>query len=319
MKWESSMTNGKFIARSALVMFGLCATTSLAQAGDPESCKTVRISDGGWTDNTAINGLLVTVLKGLGYQPKVDLLAMPIALEGLKNNDLDIWLDNWMPSQTAEVTPYLDEKTIESVAINLDGAGYGPVVPQYVADAGVKDIKDLGQHTDKFDGKFYGIEPGNDGNRIVQAKLDDPANNLDGWELVESSEQGMLAQVERSMKAGEWVAFLAWTPHPVMGKLDLHYLSGFEADGFGSATVHTLTRANYTAGCPNVGALLKNLKFSLDMEGDIMEAILAGEDGEEAAAKWLKASPASLAGWLQDVTTFDGQNGLTAVESSLGL
>lgn len=313
------MKNFKFIARSALAMLGLFATSSLAQAGDPESCKIVRISDGGWTDNTAINGLLVTVLKGLGYHPKVDLLAMPIALEGLRNNDLDIWLDNWMPSQTAEVTPYLNEKTIESVAINLDGAGYGPVVPKYVADAGVKDLKDLGQHTDKFEGKFYGIEPGNDGNRIVQAKLDDPANSLGGWELVESSEQGMLAQVERSMKDGAWVAFLAWTPHPVMGKLDLHYLSGFEADGFGSATVHTLTRANYTADCPNVGALLKNLKFSLDMEGDIMEAILAGEDGEEAAANWLKASPASLAGWLKGVTTFDGQDGLIAVESSLGL
>lgn len=312
------MLNAKTAGGLVLSVFVLAIAGQPAMASEPDACRAVRIADGGWTDNAAINGLLTTVLKGLDYRPTVDLLAMPIILEGLKNNDLDIWLDNWMPSQTAEVVPYLDEKAIESVAVNLDGAGYGPVVLGDAAAAGVKDLGDLAKFTEAFNGKFYGIEPGNDGNRIVQEKLDDPANGLGAWELVESSEQGMLAQVEKAIKNKEWIAFLAWTPHPVMGKLDLHYLSGFEADGFGSATVHTLTRAGYVTQCPNVGKLLANLKFSLDMEGAIMEAILAGEDGEEAAMNWLKENPESLSGWLDGVTTFGGDAGLPAVKSSLG-
>jgi glycine betaine/proline transport system substrate-binding protein len=93
------------------------------------------------------------------------------------------------------------------------------VVPNYVAQAGVKDLKDLGSQADKFDSKIYGIEPGNDGNRILQSKIDDPANNLSNWQLVESSEQGMLAQAEKEMAKQKWIAFLAWTPHPVMGRL----------------------------------------------------------------------------------------------------
>ena len=65
----------------------------------------------------------------------------------------------------------------------------------------------------------------------MQSKIDDPSTGLSGWNLVESSEQGMLVEAQKKMQKKDWVAFLAWTPHPVMGEMDLHYLTGFEADG----------------------------------------------------------------------------------------
>lgn len=292
---------------------------SSAQAAEPESCQTVRIADVGWSDNTAQNGLFKTVLKGLGYKSEDQVLALPVIMESLKNKDLDIFLDNWMPSNSANVQPYLDEKSLDMLDANLTGAGYGPVVPKYVADAGVKDVKDLAANADKFDKKFYGIEPGNDGNKIVQAKIDDPANGLQGWELVESSEQGMLAQAEKSMKKQEWIAFLGWAPHPVMGQMELVYLTGFESDGFGDAQIKTLTRPGYSAECANVGKLLANLKFTLPMESTIMDAIGGGAEGEKASADWLKANPGVLDSWLAGVSTTDGKEGLPAVKASLGL
>ncbi len=42
----------------------------------------------------------------------------------------------------------------------------------------MKSLADLGANKDKFDGKIYGIEAGNDGNRIIQSMIDDPKNNL---------------------------------------------------------------------------------------------------------------------------------------------
>ncbi len=305
----------KILLASALVAVSAAAV----QAAEPESCKTVRMADVGWTDNTAQNGLFKTVLKGLGYKTEDQVLALPVIMESLKNKDLDLFLDNWMPSNSANVQPYLDEKSLDMLGANLSGAGYGPVVPDYVAAAGVKDVKDLAANADKFDKKFYGIEPGNDGNKIVQAKIDDPANNLKGWELVESSEQGMLAQAQKSMKNQEWIAFLGWTPHPVMGKMGLVYLTGFENDGFGDAQIKTLTRSGYSAECPNVGKLLSNLKFDLAQESAIMEAIDGGAEGEKASADWLKANPGVLDAWLAGVTTVDGQDGGAAVKKSLGL
>ena len=72
--------------------------------------------------------------------------------------------------------------------------------PTYVAEAGVKTLTDIGKFKDKFDGKIYGIEAGNDGNRIILDMISKPESNLEGFELVESSEAGMLTQAEQSMK-----------------------------------------------------------------------------------------------------------------------
>jgi glycine betaine/proline transport system substrate-binding protein len=297
----------------------LAVSAAAAQAAEPDSCKAPHLADVGWTDNTAQNGLFNTVLKGLGYEAKIDVLTLPVILESLKNNQLDFFLDNWMPSNATNLKPYVDAKQIESLKPDLKGAGYGPVVPDYVAAAGVKDIKDLGPNGDKFDHKFYGIEAGNDGNKIVQAKIDDPSNGLKDWQLVESSEQGMLVQAQKLMAKKEFVVFLGWAPHPVMGKMPLVYLTGFEKDGFGDAQVNPLTRVGYSAECPNMGKLLSNLEFTLAMESSVMEDIGNNVDGDTAGAKWLKANPDVLAKWLDGVTTADGQDGLAAVKKSLGL
>jgi glycine betaine/proline transport system substrate-binding protein len=310
----------RFAALCASIAFSSLAIiqTQAASAADAPECKQIRLADGGWTDNTAQNALASTVLRSMGYDAKSEILAVPVIMQSLENKDVDLWLDNWMPSQTAETKPFLDKGTVADLGVNLEGAGYGPVVPTYVADQGVKDLKDLSKFADKFDSKFYGIEAGNDGNRIVQAKIDDPSTGLSGWNLVESSEQGMLVEAQKKMQKKDWVAFLAWTPHPVMGQMDLHYLTGFEADGFGPATIHTLARADYAQQCPNAAKFFQNLRFTLDMEGAVMEQILAGKDADAAAAEWLKANPEAAMPWLDGVTTFDGQPADAAVKAALG-
>jgi glycine betaine/proline transport system substrate-binding protein len=145
---------------------------------------------------------------------------------------------------------------------------------------------------------------------------------LGGFELVESSEQGMLAQVKRAAQRDEGVVFLGWEPHPMNANIDMAYLSGgdevFGAD-YGGATVHTNTRAGYVEECPNVGRLLRNLEFSLEMENEIMGAILdEGQDPREAARAWLTENPEVLDAWLEGVTTRDGGDALAAVKSELG-
>lgn len=101
---------------------------------------------------------------------------------------------------------------------------------------------------------------------------------------------------------------------------DLTYLSGGEDFFGGEGIVQTLSRKGYAAECPNVAKLLKNQKFSLTMENQIMGAILdEGQDPDVAVAAWLKATPAVLDGWLEGVTTKDGGDGLAAVKTALGL
>lgn len=306
---------------SGLVL-GLALAAGAAQAADPASCQKVRFSDVGWTDITATTALTKTVLKGLGYEPSDELLSVPVTYVSMKNKNIDVFLGNWMPSMAGDAKPYFDDKSVESLRANLEGAKYTLAVPDYVAEGGVKDFADLAKNADKFGDKIYGIEPGNDGNRLVQSMIDKDAFGLKAWQLVESSEQGMLSQVDRAIRRKEWIVFLGWAPHPMNKNFALQYLTGgddYFGPNFGGATVYTNVRAGYVGECPNVGKLLQNLAFSLDMEAAVMEAIGNGDDRDKAATAYLKANPDVLTAWLAGVTTFDGKDGLAAVKASLGL
>lgn len=293
-------------------------TSGVAFAGDSESCKVVRLSDVGWTDIQATTGVASVLLTALGYEPQVIQLSVPVTYASLKNKDLDVFLGNWMPSMTTDIKDYTAEGSVETISQNLEGAGYGIVVPTYVAEGGVKTLTDLGKFKDKFDGKIYGIEAGNDGNRIILDMISKPENNLGGFELVESSEAGMLTQAEQAMKDNQWIAFLGWTPHPVMGEMKITYLDGMGDSGFGAATVHTNVRKGYLQECPNVGKFISNLKFDLSMENTMMDAILKGGNANDVAKDWLKANPDAATKWLDGVTTFDGGDAAAAVKTALG-
>jgi glycine betaine/proline transport system substrate-binding protein len=293
-----------------------------AQAADPESCQTVRFSDVGWTDITATTAATSVVLQGLGYEPEVEILSVPVTYASLKNKDMDVFLGNWMPTMEADIKPYLEDGSVENVGVNLEGAKYTLAVPTYLAQQGLKDYADINKFRDQLGAKIYGIEPGNDGNRLILKMIDENAFGLEGFELVESSEQGMLAQVARAAQGEEPIVFLGWEPHPMNANFDLTYLSGGDevfGPNYGGATVHTNVRAGYLQECPNVGQLLKNLRFTLPMENEIMGAILdGGQDPEAAASGWLKEHPELLETWLEGVTTFEGEPGLPAVTEHLG-
>jgi glycine betaine/proline transport system substrate-binding protein len=294
-----------------------------ASAADPESCRTVRFSDVGWTDITSTTAATAEVLEGLAYQPEVELLSVPVTYTSLKNQDIDVFLGNWMPTMEADVRPYLEDGSVESIGVNLEGAKYTLAVPSYLAEQGLEDFADIAEFRDQLDGQMYGIEPGNDGNRLILQMIEEDAFGLEGFELVESSEQGMLAQVARATRGEDPIVFLGWEPHPMNANFELTYLSGGDdwfGPDFGGATVYTNVRAGYLDECPNVGQLLQNLTFTLELENQIMGAILDdGQAPEEAASSWLKDHPDVLETWLDGVTTFDGKPGLPAVKESLGI
>lgn len=310
----------KWLALGGLVS---CLGIGSAQAADPESCGIVRFSDVGWTDITATTALTSVVLEGLGYEPEAEILSVPVTYAAMENSDIDIFLGNWMPTMEADIRPYLDKGTVESIGANLEGAKYTLAVPTYLAEQGLTDFANIVEFIDVLDGEIYGIEPGNDGNRLIQDMIDQNAFGLEGFEVVESSEQGMLSQVARAGRDESPIVFLGWEPHPMNANFELTYLAGgddFFGPDFGGATVHTNIRAGYTAECPNVGALLANLTFTLAMENEVMAAILDdSEDPNDAATAWLKANPATLDGWLAGVTTLSGEDGMPAVSAHLGL
>lgn len=298
----------------------LCsALLTLPFVASANQCDTVRFSDVGWTDITATTAVASVVLEGLGYNTKTQVLSVPVTYKSLENNDIDVFLGNWMPTMEADIKPYRERGTVETLVTNLEGAKYTLAVPQYVYDAGVKSFADINKFADKFDHKIYGIEPGNDGNRLIQNMIDQNAFGLKGFEVVESSEAGMLSQVKRKIRRDKWVVFLGWEPHPMNANFDLAYLEGgddFFGPNLGGAVVATNVRQGYAKECPNVGQFLKNLTFTLQAENEIMAAILDdGKQPQVAAGNWIKKNPQALNRWLKGVTTLTGQSPQAAISA----
>lgn len=301
--------------------FGLTLTIGASHAAEPESCRTVRFSDVGWTDITSTTAVASALLEALGYTPQTQLLSIPVTYQSMKNKDIDVYLGDWQPSMEADRKPFLEDKSIEVFGPNLTGAKYTFAVPKYVAEAGVKNFADLQKFADKFGRKIYGIEPGNNGNRMIVDMINKGDFGLKDWELIESSEQGMLTQVEKAINSKEWIVFLGWAPHPMNSRYQIDYLSGGDAyfgPNYGGADIYTNLRAGYAAECPNAAKFATNLRFTLEMENEIMNSILnEGKDPKVAATDWLKAHPGAVKPWLEGVTTFDGKPAADAVDSAL--
>ncbi|WP_298912363.1 choline ABC transporter substrate-binding protein [uncultured Roseobacter sp.] len=298
------------------------AFVALAGAAGAQ-CTEVTFSDVGWTDITATTAATTVVLDALGYETDIKVLSVPVTYTSMAQGDVDVFLGNWMPTMEGDIAPYREAGTVDTVRENLEGAKYTLAVNKAATDLGIKDFSDIAKHSDALDGQIYGIEPGNDGNRLIQSMIDADAFGLSGFEVKESSEQGMLAQVERLSKKDEPIVFLGWEPHPMNANFEMGYLTGgddFFGPDLGGATVYTNTRAGYSAECPNVGKLLGNLKFTLAMENEIMGAILNdGTEPSDAAKAWLSSNPDAFMAWLDGVTTVDGGDSVAAVKSALGL
>ncbi|WEX75679.1 choline ABC transporter substrate-binding protein [Sinorhizobium numidicum] len=296
--------------------------TEAARAADDDTCKVIRMSDPGWTDITATNAVASLLLDALGYEADIKTLSVPIGYESMKNKEIDVFLGNWMPAQKAFIEDLKKADAVEIVNRNLEGAKFTLAVPSYVTKRGIKDFADLQKHGDEFEHKIYGIEAGAPANASIQKMIDANDFGLGEWELVESSEQAMLSQVDRAAKDEAPIVFLAWAPHPMNDRFEISYLSGGDAyfgPNYGGAEVYTLARSGWTKMCPNAAAFFRKLSFDIGMENALMGKILEGEDAKEAATAWLKEHPQSLDNWLTGITTFDGGPGLDSVKASLGL
>lgn len=310
------------IALLTATALALPALTALpAMAGDPSACATVRLSDPGWTDITATNGIASAVLSGLGYEARILTLSVPVGYEALKKGDTDVFLGNWMPAQQKFRDDLDASGRTEELVRNLSGARFTLAVTDAAKDLGVRDFADLDAHRDAFQGRIYGIEPGAPANQTIQKMIEADRFGLGDWQLVESSEQGMLAQVRRNDAAGTPSVFLAWAPHPMNVRLAITYLSGGDAEfgpDFGGATVHTIARRDWIAQCPNAARLFRQMTFTVDQENLLMGRILDdGMDATDAAREWIAAHPETAATWLDGVVTLDGEPGLDAVLASV--
>lgn len=310
------MKRGNRSLKFLLVGLGLAVACNGASAAEAASCETVRFGMMAWTDLAATTAVARTLFEDLGYKTSDSTASQPIIFGAMRDNRLDAFLGYWSPSADSIVEPFrskaqvkvLDEPSLADGQMTL-------AVPTWLAERGLRTFQDIHKFKKELGGKIYGIDPGTDINRRLQAAIDAKRFDLEGFKLVESSEAGMLSAVARAENRKEAIVLVGWKPHPMNIHFNLTYLTG--SDGLmgadeGKATVWTVVRGDYAQQCPNAARLLSNIRFNSAQEAQMMERILNREDPMKVARDFLKANPALVNDWLAGVTRFNGDTATIA-------
>lgn len=272
-----------------------------------------------WPEAVVKTHVVSEVLEALGYETTMQSLSVPLVLKGVSTGDLDVFVETWLPSMESMVAPYVDDGSVTMSARNLEGTLYRAAVPTYVYEAGVTSLADLAEHAEAFGGRYYGIEPGNDGNEIMRRAIEADTYGLSGWQLVESSEQGMLQMVERATQRGEWIVFSGWQPHWMNSAFDMAYLDDPEDIWGGEGFVATVANTRFLEENPNLARLLSQFSVTLEDQGDWIDQYgRQNRDPEEVAVAWLGENLSAVQGWAEGVTTAAGEPAEGALEAAFG-
>lgn len=307
-------TKFSYLLIVSLIFVFLLGGGFVAQAKNPK----VRFGYINWPGVTVKTQVAKTLLETMGYDVEATQLQVPATYKALSTGDLDVFLGGWIPTMLTYLEPYFEEETIEKLEINLNETVYRNAVPKYVWDAGVRSLADLDkpEYRDKFDlngdgqPEFYGIEPGNEGNKIIIDAIDNDTYGLGDWDFVASSTAGMLSQVRKAAKNEDWIVFLGWKPHWMNIEWDLKYLKDPERiwPEPGKEVVWTLSRVGLDEDMPEVYQFLKQFKVTPAWQSNwIYEYTYEENPPEEIAETWIKNHLDAVDLWVYGVETVDGE------------
>ncbi|WP_016854605.1 ABC transporter substrate-binding protein [Halomonas smyrnensis] len=285
--------------RTGLLVASL-SVAGLAQADE------IRFATPPWPGATVKTEVASQLLERLGYETSVKEASTAIILEGLVGDDIDVDMALWRPSQGAMLDPRLESGELVELVHNIQGARFKLAVPGHVWDAGVHSMTDLAEHAERFDHSFYGIEPGNVGNEIMQDAIDEDVYGLGDWRVVASSVTGMLSQLEANNNDDRWTAFLGWEPHWMNVVYDVHYLEDPEGLWGGASTVSTVASAAFIERAPNVATFLEQMVVPIEVQNAWVHEFSREERPlDDVARDWLDANPDLVGEWLEGVSSAD--------------
>ncbi|TKG94651.1 glycine betaine ABC transporter substrate-binding protein [Puteibacter caeruleilacunae] len=259
---------------------------------DAEAKKEVTIAMVNWLECIADTHLAKVVLEEKGY--KVNLINANVApvFAAVAKGNADLFMEVWKP---VTHKPYLDRfgDKLENVGIVYTEGKIGLVVPQYVP---INSLAELNTIKDKVQGKIVGIDPGAGMMKLTQKAIED--YELD-YELMASSEAGMLASLKRAYDKKEFIVFTGWKPHTKFTKYDLKILEDPKKIYGNAETIEIIATKGWSAKNPELATFFKNFKMTDEKLGSLMIAIEANPGKEdEAARKWYHENKAFVDAWF---------------------
>ncbi|KGR92260.1 glycine/betaine ABC transporter [Ureibacillus massiliensis 4400831 = CIP 108448 = CCUG 49529] len=187
-----------------------------------------------------------------------------------------------------------------SISLLLAGCGNDESAQQNVQEDEKPSLSEALDYT------ITGVEPGAGLTQLTKDTLE-AYDNLEGWELEESSTVGMLAALDDAIKNEEPIIISGWSPHWKFAAYDLKFLEDPKGAFGGVENIQTIARKGLEEDMPNAYKILDTFHWELE---DIESIVLAAQEisMEEAAKNWVEANPEKVNEWIEGTEKVDGKD-----------
>ncbi|MCF8110463.1 MAG: glycine betaine ABC transporter substrate-binding protein [Desulfobacteraceae bacterium] len=230
----------------------------------------------------------------LDYECNLRPVSAPALWQTTASGNADGFVCAWLPSLHRVYYAKAGDNVVD-LGPNLGGTKVGLVVPKYVE---INSIEQLRQHSEKFDNKIIGIDPGAGIMLATREAMD--AYGLENMELVAGSGAVMTSVLGSKIDKGEWVVVTGWTPHWKFATWDLKYLKDPKNVFGGSEAIHTIVRKNLKTEKPELYEFLDNFYWELGDIHEVMAMIRQSGKPYETAVEWINKNPEKIEPWLPE-------------------
>lgn len=246
------------------------ATSSLL--GHTAEKEPVRIGWVNWSDTEITAKLAQTALQDQLKQPvKMVQADIGIQFQALANGNIDLIPMVWLPNtHKGYWDKYKDQ--LEDLGVLYQGR-IGWAVPDIVPASEVSTVEDLNKPEvrEKLGSRILTSEAGNGQYKLSLQAIDD--YKLTGYKLMASSETGMLTEMDRSLRRGQWTVINAWNPHWMFSKWKLRYLDDPKGLFGGAEQIHAVARKGFSQQYPQVAYFFAHYSMPLaELEELMMKA-----------------------------------------------
>ncbi|MDN6321927.1 MAG: ABC transporter substrate-binding protein [Halomonas sp.] len=299
------------------------ATTALFASAAQADDQTLDFGVPAWPGITVKTTIAEQLLNPLGYETSTQEIGLQVIYQGIESGDIDAFLGAWLPAQREMFDPRRESGVLIDVANNVDGAQMTLAVPEYLYESGIQNFADLDENSEQFDAEIYGFGAGSAASEILHNAIDNDAWGLGDWQIVDTSEVGMLSAARDAISRQEPIVWVGWTPHWMNLELPMRYLEDPEdlfGENNGESDVLTLLRGDYAEANPNVVTFFEQFTFSAEEQSWMIQAFGQEEqDLAEVAEQWINEHPERIEAMLANVTTTDGNPAWPVIEESLNL
>lgn len=244
--------------------------------------ETITFGQTGWTSTEVPTEIAKQILEEAGYEVEVSLLDQPVIFEGLAEKEIDFFMDAWLPYTEASLWDAYEDDVVK-VAESYADAPLGWVVPSYVEEESIEDIK---KNPEKFDGTVYTIDAGAGIVDISEEVLED--YELDMYELAYSSEGAMLGELDARIQREEPVIITGWRPHSMFTQYDLKFLEE-PKENFKFDNIYVLSYKGIEETHPEAYEILSDWSIEVDdLEQMMYDYEVDDVPFEEAAENWIE-------------------------------